>query len=142
MPERHPDTGRFVSASEKSKKGDQASNDVKKFLALAHRRFKLIAEAESRVRQEALDDLQFSIGNQWAEDIRVQRATEGKPCITINRLPQTIRQVTNEQRQQRPAVQVNPVGNGGSVKRAEIRQGIIRHIEVASESRNCRRQRF
>ena len=52
----------------------------------------------------------------------------------MNRLPQFIRQVTNEQRQNRPAIQVNPVGNDADVDTSEILQGIIRHIEVNSRA--------
>jgi hypothetical protein len=123
------------SESQESEQQQGAKSEkVRKFLALAHARFKSSADAESRVRQEALDDMEFSIGNQWPDDIYQQRTTEGKPCITMNRLPQTIRYVTNEQRQQRPAAQINPVGSGASVDRAQIREGIIRHIEVNSEA--------
>jgi hypothetical protein len=137
MPERHPKTGRWFTASpdESKERGKtETSEKTRQFLALALSRWKLISEAEARTRQDALDDLEFSVGNQWPEDIRTQRTTEGKPCITMNRLPQTIRYVTNEQRQQRPAAQINPVGNGASKERADIRQGIIRHIEVNSEA--------
>ena len=43
-------------------------------------------------------------------------------------------QITNQQRQQQPAVQVNPVGSGADVKIAEVIQGAFRHIEIQSES--------
>lgn len=135
MAERDPEK-RVKSASSEDKEQANAGNSekVRKFLALAHARFKLSAEAESEVRVAALDDMEFSIGKQWPTDIETQRTTEGKPCITMNRLPQTIRYVTNEQRQQRPAAQINPVGNGASVERAQIREGIVRHIETNSEA--------
>jgi portal protein len=102
------------------------------FLNLALDRFKLAASSESESRREMLDDLEFSIGNQWPQDIKAQRQLDGRPCLTMNRLPQFIRQVTNEQRQQRPAIQINPVGSGSDVDTAEILQGICRHIEVQS----------
>ena len=52
----------------------------------------------------------------------------------MNRLPQFIRQVTNEQRQNRPAIQINPVGDDADVETSEILQGIVRHIEVNSRA--------
>ena len=67
-------------------------------------------------------------------DIKAQRQLDGRPCLTINKLPQYILQVTNEQRQQRPAIQVNPVGDGADVDTAEILQGTCRHIEVNSNA--------
>jgi len=104
------------------------------FLEQAHRRFKLAAETEHRVRSEALDDLKFSVGEQWPNLVKADREADGRPCLTMNRMPQFIRKITNEQRAERPAIQVNPVGNGATVKTAEIIQGIIRHIEINSEA--------
>lgn len=110
------------------------STPSEEFLALALERFKLAAQAESENRRESLDDLEFSIGNQWPQNIKAQRELDGRPCLTNNRLPQFIRQVTNEQRQQRPAIQINPIGDGADVDTAEILQGIVRHIEVNSHA--------
>src|ERR1035438_4878750 len=104
------------------------------FLSLARDRFKLAATSEAKTRREMLDDLEFSIGNQWPENISAQRQLDGKPCLTMNRLPQFIRQVTNEQRQQRPSIQINPIGDGADVDTAEIYEGIIRHIETNSHA--------
>lgn len=121
---------------------EQAQEELKKkprdltaFLNLAKERFKLAADAEAAVRKEALDDLKFSVGKgQWPADIAQRRQEEGKPAMTMNRIPQFIHMITNEQRQQRPAVQVNPVGDGASKDTAEILQGMIRHIETQSDA--------
>lgn len=107
---------------------------IERFLRLALERFHLAQEAEQKTRTEALDDLDFRIGNQWPDDIQTQRGLDGRPCLTINRLPPIIRQVTNEQRQQRPSINVNPVGSGSDTDTAEIFQGAIRHIEVNSDA--------
>lgn len=104
------------------------------FIRLAKERFKLCAEAEQYNRKEALDDLEFRAGKQWPDDIQNERNMDKRPCLTMNHIPQYIRQITNEQRQQRPAIQVNPVGDGADVDTAEIIQGIIRHIEVNSDA--------
>lgn len=98
----------------------------------AKKRFDQAAEAEAEIRKEALDDLKFFSGDQWDETVRRDRQTDGRPCMTINRLPQFVRQVTNEQRQNRPAVQINPVDDGADPETAEIIQGLIRHVEYDS----------
>jgi len=97
-------------------------------------RFALVVEAESALRAASLDDLEFSTGNQWPDTIRAQRERDGRPCLTMDKIQQSIRLVCNEYRQQRPAIQVNPIGDGADTDTAEILQGIIRHIEVVSDA--------
>ncbi len=104
-----------------------------KFLALARERFQLAAEAEAEIREKSLEDLRFRAGEQWPDQIRNNRTLDGRPCLTINRMPQFIRQVTNEQRQNRPAIEISPVGDGADVETAEIIQGLVRNIEVRSD---------
>lgn len=111
-----------------------ASSSDSDFLNLAHDRFKLAAQAEASLRRDALDDLEFSIGEQWPSDIKADRQVNGRPCLTVNVLPQFIKQVTNDIRQQRPAGTVNPVGGGADIDTAEILQGMVRHIEVLSDA--------
>ena len=115
-------------AARSPKDGDE------EFLALCRDRFKLVAQSEASSRREMLDDLNFSIGQQWPQSIASQRQLDNRPCLTMNRLPQFIRQVTNEQRQQRPSIQINPIGDGADVDTAEIYEGIIRHIETNSHA--------
>lgn len=107
---------------------------IRTFLRIAQERWKLAAEAEQKTRDAALDDLKFLAGDQWPNNIQTTRENDGRPCLTINRLPSIKRQITNEQRQQRPSIQVNPVGSGSDPETAEILQGIIRHIEVNSDA--------
>ena len=120
--------------SETAEGAKKASADVQKKLALAKERFRKSADAEEPVRKDSLDDLLFSVAkNQWPADIASRRQQEGKPVITVNRLDQHIKLVGNEQRQQRPSIKINPVGDGASKDTAEILQGMGRHIEVRSE---------
>jgi hypothetical protein len=54
--------------------------------------FALAADAEAGNRREALDDLRFArLGEQWPEKVRRERELEGRPCLTINRIPAFIR---------------------------------------------------
>lgn len=113
---------------------EQRAEDQRRFMKLAMERFQLCSEAESSTRKASLDDFEFRAGKQWPADILAQRATDGRPCLTMDRLANFTRQVTNEQRQQRPSIQVNPVGDGSDQETAEIEQGICRHIEVQSDA--------
>lgn len=97
-------------------------------LELARSRFALVANAETDIRREALDDLKFYAGEQWPADIERSRNADKRPCLTINRLPQFVHQVTNEIRQNKPSPKVSAVDDQGDVKTAEVIQGIIRHI--------------
>lgn len=129
-----PQPGEVLTASSPPDPNEAWTKKVREFLALAKARFKLAVEAESENRRAALEDLKFRTGEQWSPDIETSRNLDGRPCLTINRLPQFIHQVTNEQRQQRPSIQVNPVGDGADEDTAEVFQGITRHIELNSEA--------
>jgi len=112
----------------KSKK----AND--EMIETAKRRFKLVKESESEGRKDAVEDLEFRAGKQWPDDLLNERKKDGRPCHVINRLPQHVRQVTNDQRQNRPSIKVSPVDNSGDVETAKIFQGLIRHIQYNSNS--------
>lgn len=136
MRSQREESDRKVKAKiKKDKEGSSPDNlEVRNFLDLALDRFRLSSEAEAQFRKESLDDLEFITGKQWDSQIKARRELDGRPCLTINRLPQFSRLVTNEMRQQRPAIQVNPVGDGATKRTAKIIQGIVRHIEVNSDS--------
>ena len=91
-------------------------------------------DATAKWREQALEDLAFLAGDQWDPNISGQRAAQGRPALTVNRLPQFVRQVTNEQRQSKPSVTVSPVDSGSDVKTAEVLQGVIRNIEYTSNA--------
>ncbi len=96
--------------------------------------YRMGMSASSEWRQEAITDLEFLAGEQWDPSIKGQRDAQGRPALTVNRLPQFVRQITNEQRQSKPAVTVNPVDSGSDVRTAEVLQGIIRNIEYTSNA--------
>jgi hypothetical protein len=112
----------------------QQQHDLQQFLLVAQGRFRTIVEAETVLRQNMLNDLQFRASDQWPDHIKAMREQDNRPCLTVNRLPQFIRQVTNNQRASRPAVQVHPAGDGGEPELADIMQGIVRHIETRSDA--------
>lgn len=90
-------------------------------------------EADRENRLNALDDLRHLVGEgQWPEEVRTEREQEGRPCLTINRLPQFLRQVTGDIRRLNPAISVVPGDDGASDDVAEIYEGLIRRIEYRS----------
>lgn len=103
-------------------------------LELARKRFKIASEAVDTTRKLQLEDKKFAAGEQWPDAVKKAREAEGRPCLTIDRLKPQIKQVTNQQRQMRPAVQVRGVDNGADPKTAEVLQGLIRHIEASSDA--------
>jgi hypothetical protein len=108
-------------------------------------RFTMALAAYSESREDELDDLRFMAGSpdnqwQWPADVLSTRGSvqgqtiNARPCLTINKLPQHVRQVTNEQRQNRPSPKVIPADDNADVAVAEIFDGIIRHIEYMSDA--------
>ena len=101
----------------------------------AREAFDRAADFEAENRREALDDLRFArLGEQWPERIRRERELDGRPCLTINRLPAFIRQVVNDARQNKPGMIVHPVDDAADPATAEVLNGLIRHIEQSSDA--------
>lgn len=97
--------------------------------------FDRAAERESTNRQNYLDDVRFArLGEQWPEAVERQRSDEGRPCLTINRMPAFIRQVVNDMRQNSPSIKFHPVGDGADVETAKILDGLVRNIEYTSDA--------
>ena len=91
-------------------------------------------DADSANRAEALQDIKFAAGDQWPVEIQNSRNVEARPCLTINKIDAYIRQVTNQQRMQRPRIKVQPVNNLADYKIAQVIEGMTRHIEVNSNA--------
>jgi hypothetical protein len=96
--------------------------------------WRLVNDADSTNRAEALMDVKFAAGDQWPVEIQNSRNLESRPCLTINKIDAYIRQVTNQQRMQRPRIKVHPVNNLADYKIAQVIEGITRHIEVNSNA--------
>lgn len=111
---------------------------IEKILKLARKRFRTVIDAESHFRTEAQDDIKFRAGTwgkqsfQWPAGVQQQREAEDRPCLTVNRAPGFIRQVTNQARKANLTVKVKAVDDRGDPKLAEVLQGLVRNVEVAS----------
>jgi len=110
---------------------DPIIEEAKQFLKLAN-------DSDTQNRQEALEDLKFaSGGDQWPVDLQNSRNLESRPVLTINKLDGYCRQVTNQQRQQRPRIRVHATNTVEDAADAKVVQGMIRHIEVNSNADNA-----
>ena len=98
---------------------------------------KLCNDADTQNRQEALEDLKFVNGDQWPVELQNSRNLESRPILTINKLDGYCRQVTNQQRQQRPRIKVHGTNSQAQEKTAEVIEGMTRHIEVNSNADNA-----
>jgi len=97
--------------------------------------FEQCAEREQQNRADALDDIRFArLAEQWPDAVRRSREREGRPCLTINRLPAFVRQVVNDARQNKPSIKVHPADSKADPQTAEIYNGLIRNIEVTSKA--------
>ena len=93
--------------------GGKTKDDPRDVLSTMRSRFTMAMSAMSESREDELDDLRFMAGSpdnqwQWPADVLATRGSvqgqtiNARPCLTINKLPQHVKQVTNEQRQNRP----------------------------------------
>jgi hypothetical protein len=123
----------------------RSTRDAAGILATMRKRLEQSLSAYSESRDSELDDLRFMAGSpdnrwQWPQEVLATRgAVQGqtinaRPCLTINKLPQHVRQVTNDQRQNRPSGKVIPVDDKADIEVAEVFNGMVRHIEYMSDA--------
>lgn len=100
-------------------------------------------DAEQNQRDRIMLAKQFRTGDQWPVDIRNSRkgsptAQQGmpplpaRPCLTIDRLSQPVRQVSNTIKTANFAIDVLPNGFGANTDTAEIFKGYLRYVQNAS----------
>ena len=103
-------------------------------LTLARDRWTRASDARQPWAQHALEDGIFAAGQQWDESDEAARDVAGRPSLVVDRILAMIVQVTNDVRQNRPALLVSPVSDGATAEDAEVLQGLLRHIEYASDA--------
>lgn len=95
------------------------------------------SDADNDNRAEALQDFRFRSGEQWPQNVIQERQAENRPCVTINKTGQFIRQVTGDLRKSPPSIRIRPVGDGSDTLTARVLGGIIRKIEQNSDASNA-----
>lgn len=129
----------LMKGAGKSKKQLQADKDkedlqdeLDDILRNGKDRFNDASDSWQKIRQNALDDLKFYKGDQWSTDLQRTGSARKEPNLTVNRLPQFVKQVENELRQQQIAISVFPTDEIGSDETAQVFAGLIRDIERKS----------
>lgn len=115
------------------------AKDKDDVLETAKKRFELSLDNSEHNRARAKMDIRFAAASpddpwQWEDGDVQKRKLHQRPMLTINKLPQHIRQVTNDIRQNRPSIKYRPADNKADVEVAEILMGLARHIEANSDA--------
>lgn len=105
-----------------------------KLLVEARDRTRAAYLADKENRDRAAKELRFADGDQWPASMKAQRTADGRPCLTINQIPEKADQVIGDIRMNRPAIKVVPVGDAATEGVAEILNGIVRDIEYQSDA--------
>lgn len=108
----------------------------------AKKRFGMCVDWESVARPRGDYDYKFANADahnlyQWEETIYNGRQAVGKPCLTINKTKTHCLQVINDAKQNKPGVNVRPVGESASFEAAQIFMEVIRHIEYISNAESA-----
>jgi len=114
-------------------KAEQKKAD-EKIILLAKERFKSASEFWNDLYTLAKEDLVFLAGDQWPTDIKNDRKANGRPLLTINKMQQFVRSVTNEARQNKPSAKVYPVDDQADVDTAKVFTGVIKNIEYSCDA--------
>jgi hypothetical protein len=118
--------------------GSRAPEAQAALLQEVRRCFRSAEQYEQRNRRQQEQWLKFRSGEQWDPADKALRQADGRPCLTINTLAQSEHQITNEMRQNMPALTVLPVGNGADVDTAKLLKGLVRHCNTRSHAEGVR----
>jgi len=110
-----------------------------KILEEAKTRFRNCVDWESEARVRFDWDYKFANGDahnlyQWDQAIVQDRLTARQPVLTINKTQVHCLQVINDGKQNKPGVNIRPVGEKASFEAAQCFMEVIRHIEYISNA--------
>ena len=125
----------------KSFASTQLSEEDIEIITEAQKRFKICEEWESQARIYFEYDYKFANADsnnmyQWDNWVIGDRITNGRPCLTINKTQQHNLQIINDGKQNKPGVNIRPVGDDASFEAAQVFQEVVRHIEYISNAEN------
>lgn len=127
-----PTVGPEKDADTDAKKGsDEKDAEI---LERIKKRMERCVAAEADNRKAAVDDRKFKAGDQWPADVLAQRNTDKRPALTNNRMKTFVHQVTNPARENRPQINLSPVGSKSDKEGAQVFEGLIRSIERDSHA--------
>jgi hypothetical protein len=110
--------------------------ELDELLDIAQAHFKEAEAGWLDQRQASLDDTRFYRGTQWDSQLISVAKVKKEPTLTVNRLPQYVKNVENGLRQQDMAISVHATDSMGSDDTANIFTGLIRAIEAESHAKS------
>lgn len=116
-------------------------SEDEKIVQEAKDRYKRCSDWESDFRRLYVMDIKFANadadnGWAWPDDLRKDREKNKRPALTINKVAQYVKLITNNARQNKPSINIRPMGQEASYQAAQIYEGIFRHIEYISSAQN------
>lgn len=107
----------------------------------AKKRFKICEDWEAQARVYFDYDYKFANADsnnmyQWDNWVVGDRMELQRPCLTINKTMQHNLQIINDGKQNKPGVNIRPVGGDASFEAAQVFQEVTRHIEYISSAEN------
>jgi hypothetical protein len=117
------------------------TEEENEILLEAKKRFKLCEEWEAQARINFNYDYKFANADsnnmyQWDNWVVGDRQTAQRPCLTINKTQQHNLQIINDGKQNKPGVNIRPIGDTASFEAAQVFQECVRHIEYISGAEN------
>lgn len=120
---------------------DQKADD--EILEEARSRFKRAFEFESDFRPQYIEDIKFACAdsdNHWQWPIEVYNArvndTSKRPTLTVNIVQSFSYQITNDFKQNLPAIAIKPTGDQSTFDSAQIYESLARHVEYSCNARS------
>ncbi|MDV7392187.1 portal protein, partial [Arthrospira platensis SPKY1] len=117
----------------KRPKVPEGYDDEQQFLQEMRDNYDRGMEADEHNRTAAIQDIEFTYGDQWDEVVRAAREKRRKPVLTVNRLPAYVAQIVNNRLLNETEIRVYPEREG-TKEVAELRQGLLRAIFKTRES--------
>lgn len=102
-------------------------------LALMRKRYESAVAACGDKYDACIEDIEFTFvpGKQWDADMRAKR--KNRPMYEFNKTRPVVKSVTNDMRQNSPALKIR-AAEDGSKQLAEVMNGLIRNIEAQSRA--------
>jgi len=119
----------------------EITEEENEILLEAKKRFKICEQWESQARVYFNYDYKFANADsnnmyQWDNWVVGDRIQLKRPCLTINKTQQHNLQIINDGKQNKPGVNIRPVGDEASFEAAQVFQEVVRHIEYISSAEN------
>jgi hypothetical protein len=127
----------YAKKKAKDPEADTARDKEQSFVRKAMEKYNRAYDKEQTNILNAYEDLEFRAGEQWPTETKRQREADYRPCLTINKIPAFVHQITGDIRLGRPSIKVVPVDDRGDPDTAKVLDGLIRYIENRSDARHA-----